>query len=377
MTNARRGRGEGSIFQRADGLWVATLNLGYDGKGKRSRRTIYGHTKREVQEKLIHLQSDTANGILVEPNKTTVGLFLKQWLETTVRTSVRETTLACYSNIIRNHITPKIGGIPLSKLSPIHVQGFYSSMEKEGKSDRMRRLVHAVLHRALEQALRWNMIQHNVCDAVEKPRVQKKTMKVLSPEQAKEFLKAAKGDRLEALYILAITTGLRQGELLALHWEHIDLKAGTLSVVQTLQEINGVLKYGEPKSGKGRRLVTLPEIAISALKEHRKKMLAEGHPGPLVFPDTEGKPIRKSNLLRRWFKPLLKEARLPNIRFHDLRHTAATLLLSQGVHPKVVQERLGHSQISLTLDTYSHVLPSMQQEAASRIDELFTQRCAN
>ncbi len=198
----------------------------------------------------------------------------------------------------------------------------------------------------------------------------RKELRTLNAEEAQRLLEAAKGDRLEALLVLALTTGMRQGELLGLQWEDVDLKTGTVYIRRTLLELKGKLTLGETKSGRNRR-VDLPDIAVETLREHRKRMLAEGHPGPWVFCDTQGGPIRKSNLTRRWFKPLLQRAGLPDIRFHDLRHTAATLLLTLGVHPKIVQERLGHSQISLTLDTYSHVLPSMQREAARKLDTLF------
>src|SRR5205807_7025156 len=194
----------------------------------------------------------------------------------------------------------------------------------------------------------------------------------LAPGQVIRLLEAAKGDRLEALYVLAVTTGLRQGELLGLHWDDIDLAGTALRVRHTLHELNGRLWIGEPKTRRARRQVDLPAIAVVALRNHRERMMIEGHPDELVFCDTRGGPLRKSNLVRRSFLPLLKRAGLPTIRFHDLRHTAATLLLAQGVHPKIVQERLGHSQISLTLDTYSHVLPGMGREAASKLDALLT-----
>ena len=189
-------------------------------------------------------------------------------------------------------------------------------------------------------------------------------MQALAPGQVVQLLEAAKGDRLEALYILAVTTGLRQGELLGLHWDDIDLGGSALRVRHTLHELNGRVWIGEPKTRRARRQVDLPAIAVMALQHHREGMLIEGRPVGLVFCNNQGGPLRKSNLVRRSFLPLLKRAGLPVIRFHDLRHTAATLLLVQGVHPKIVQERLGHSQISLTLDTYSHILPGMGREAA-------------
>jgi integrase len=260
-------------------------------------------------------------------------------------------------------------------------------MEKDGSSPRMRQLAHAVLHRALKQAVKWNLVPRNVCDAVDPPRVSKKEMKVYGPEEVRWLLEVAQGHRLETLFVLAVSTGLRQGELFGLQWEDIDLQTGTIFVQRQLEEDNGKLRLTEPKSAKGRRRIDLPAFAVDSLWKHKARMLAEGRLACPVFCDTHGGWLRKSNFLRNEFRPLIEKANekaikeatekgtvpvlLPVIRFHDLRHSHATLLLSQGVHPKVVQERLGHSQISLTLDTYSHVLPTLGKEAAEKLDNLF------
>lgn len=178
----------------------------------------------------------------------------------------------------------------------------YVDLERAGVSPRMRQFTHAVLHRALNQAVKWGLVDRNVCDAVDRPRVPRKELRTLNAEEAQRLLEAAKGDRLEALLVLALTTGMRQGELLGLQWEDVDLKTGTVYIRRTLLELKGKLTLGETKSGRNRR-VDLPDIAVETLREHRKRMLAEGHPGPWVFCDTQGGPIRKSNLTRRWFKP--------------------------------------------------------------------------
>jgi integrase len=368
----RRGNGEGAVYQRADAQWCASVTAGYDPNGKRRRKTIYGATKDVLLQKLAKLQRDVVGGTLVDSERTTVAQHLKHWLEDSARPAIRPATYRSYKGLIENHINPHIGGVPLVKLSPLHVQGLYSTMERNGCSGRLRQMVHAVLHNALGRALKWNLVVRNVCEAVESPKAAKKMMQVWNPQEAGTFLATAADDRLYALYVLAIATGLRQGELLGLDWTDIDLNEAMLSVRRQLSEDAGVLEFTEPKTDKGRRRVDLPAFAVAALREHRKRMMVEGHPAPLVFCDTDGNPIRKSNLLRRSFFPLLKEAKVPRIRFHDLRHTAATLLLTQGVHPKIVQERLGHSQISLTMDTYSHVLPSMQKDAAAKLDGMFT-----
>jgi integrase len=371
MARKRRGRGEGSISQRPDGLWHARISLGYDRNGHRKRRHIYGKTKQEVQAKLRKLQAEVDGGTLMEPSRQTVADFLARWLEEVARPTIRPTSYLSYEGVIRLHIGQHLGGIGLGKLTPPQVQGLYAAMEKAGASPRLRQLTHAVLPRALKQAVRWNLIPRNPCDAVEPPRVGRKEMKAYTPEQVQQLLKAAEGHRLEALFLLAVTGGLRQGELFGLHWPDIDLEGDSVSVQRTLEELRGRFRLAEPKSAKIRRQVQLPRVAVGALRRHRARMEAEGRLEGPVFCDTHGGWLRKSNFLRQVFKPLLRRAGLPEVRFHDLRHTHATLLLAQGVHPKVVQERLGHSQISLTMDTYSQVLPTIQKEAAAKLDGLF------
>lgn len=366
----RARKGTGTIYEYRPGRFRGMLDLGVDANGKRIRISATGSSVKEVQQKLDALKQDALKGRPLNVDKLTVREYLARWLEDAARPTIRPSTYVRYEAIIRLHIAPRIGDIPLVKLSPVHVQGMNVDLERAGVSPRMRQFTHAVLHRALNQAVKWGLVDRNVCDAVDRPRVPRKELRTLNAEEAQRLLEAAKGDRLEALLVLALTTGMRQGELLGLQWEDVDLKTGTVYIRRTLLELKGKLTLGETKSGRNRR-VDLPDIAVETLREHRKRMLAEGHPGPWVFCDTQGGPIRKSNLTRRWFKPLLQRAGLPDIRFHDLRHTAATLLLTLGVHPKIVQERLGHSQISLTLDTYSHVLPSMQREAARKLDTLF------
>jgi integrase len=221
-------------------------------------------------------------------------------------------------------------------------------------------------------------VARNVADLVDPPRPQRKEMAALTAEQVRAFLDVAANDRFFALYCLAVGTGMRQAEMLGLTWSAVDLDRGVLAVQQQLVRVRGVgLTFSEPKTSKARRSITLPAFAVEALKWHRKAQLAEHLAmGPkwtdlhLVFANEIGKPLERSNLVRRSFEPLLARAGLPRIRFHDLRHTAATLLLSQGTHPKVVQERLGHATIAMTLDVYSHVVPSMQRDAATQLDGL-------
>lgn len=396
---ARRGNGEGSIFQRTrpdgkPGLWAGTISLGHGSNGKRRRRTVYGTTKREVQEQLAKLQTQKATGDIIEPSKMTVEEYLQTWLKDTARLRVRATTLASYTGMINREVIPRIGKLKLAKLTKLHVKRLYGEMEEAGKSARLRQMVHTVLRKALGDAVEDDILPANPASSRKlRPKAPKPEMKFLDESQARAFLDSAAGDRLEALYVLALLVGLRQGELFALGWPDIDLTTGRISVRRTLIELNGRLSIGEPKSAKGRRQIQIPEAAVRALEDHRKRMLIEGNSGSeFVFCSPDGKRLRKSNLLRRSFRPILEKANekirdeaaksggspvlLPNIRFHDLRHSNATALLKQGVHPKVVQERLGHSQISLTLDTYSHVVQSMDQDAAAKLDAMFPRKKA-
>lgn len=300
-----------------------------------------------------------------------------------VRGSVRPATYENYGYVLK-HIIPAIGSIRLAKLTPQHVQRLYREKQDQGLT-RMVILMHAVLHKALGQAVKWDLVPRNVADAVERPKVARKEFQALSPEEAQRFLEVAEGDRFYALYVLAITGGLRLGELLGLTWEDIDLDRSTLTVRRQLQwqKVKGSKEerrqpvLAELKSAKSRRTIALSTVAVAALKKHRakqaKERLALGEvwqDQSLVFCTTIGTPQNHSAIRNRSFHPLLEATGLPRIRFHDLRHTCATLLLAQGVHPKLVQEQLGHSQISVTLDTYSHVTAPMMQEAAAKMDAI-------
>jgi integrase len=373
----RRGKGEGSITQLVDGRWQARVDLGYE-RGKRVRKAFYGKTRKEVQEKLTTALHDHQRGLPLPNERQTVGQFLDDWLENTARHTIRPTTFDGYSDLVHHHLVPILGRIPLAKLAPQQIAACYGDLLAKGLAPRTVQYAHAVLHRALEQAVRWNLVARNPTDAVDAPRPQRKEITVLTADQAQIFLNAAKEDRLHALYVLALLTGMRQGEMLGLRWHDVDFAAGSLSVRRTLVRTSQGWSWSEPKTAKGRRTIALPALAVEALRQHRIRQLEERLRSgvlwedlDLVFPNHTGKPLERQNVVKRSFRPLLVRAGLPAIRFHDLRHSAATLLLSLGEHPKVVQERLGHSTIGVTMDTYSHVLPDMQRKAASRLDALF------
>ena len=366
-----RANGEGTIGKRkSDGRWFATVPIGRDADGRVRRRTEYARTKAEAAEKLARMRSSVIDGTMVQPTRQRLAQYLDRWLRDSSRPSTSKNTYRLYESLIRIHINPRIGGVRLSNVGPQHVQALMAEMERGGASPRVRQLTLGLLRNALSRAVKWNLVARNPCLVVDRPRVPRHEARVLTQEQVRVLFDAASGDRLEALYVLAVATGLRQGELLGLQWGDIDFGRRSLTVRRQLIECGAPPELSELKTPRSRRRVDLPALAVEALSEHRRRLGALPHPVNLVFTDTLGGPIRKSNLLRRSFRPLLERAGLPRIRFHDLRHTSATLLLAAGVHPKVVQERLGHSTISLTLDTYSHAVPTMQRDAADRMDGL-------
>ena len=280
--------------------------------------------------------------------------------------------------MLRLHILPTLGQVKLQKLSPQHVQRLYILKKQAGCGPSTIRQMHQILHRALDDALRWNLVSRNVCDVVKRPPVPKKEMQALTTIQAQHLLSAARGDRLEALYVLALTTGMREGELLGLKWVDVDLEVGTVRIQRIVKRVAGQgMVVSEPKTRAGRRHITLSRLGIDALKKHRLRQQearllagARWQDQGWIFSTKWGTPLDADSIRRTCFPQLLARAGLPRIRFHDLRHTAATLLLMLQTHPKIVQELLGHSNNSITLDIYSHVTPSLQKEAVSSLERL-------
>jgi integrase len=261
-------------------------------------------------------------------------------------------------------------------LTPAQVQTLYRAKLDEGLAPKSVKHIHTTLHRAFKQAVRWGLVPRNVAAAVDPPRVRTPEMRPLSPIQARQLLQAARSDRLETLYVLAVTTGMRQGELLALGWEDVDSEEGVVRVRRTLTLAKGGPRLTEPKTPRSRRQIRLTTGAVDTLERHRERQEAERAAAGdmwnelgLVFCTRRGTPIRRDNLHAKHWKPLLRRAGLPDIRFHDLRHSCATLLLTKGVHPKIVSEQLGHSSIAITLDTYSHVIPGLGEAAALAMED--------
>lgn len=367
----RRGHGEGTIYQTAAGKWRVQVTL---PGGRRASKTF--PLRRDAQDWLIKANKTIQDGLPVAASRITLAQFLDSWLADVVIHRVRPRTYESYTMIVRVHLKPALGDMKLRSLRPDHIQRLFSEKLATGLSPTTVRYIHAVLRSALNQALRWGFVARNVATLTDPPGRRHTEMRTLTPDQVRTFLDGASENRLYPLYLLAITTGMRQGELLGLRWSDVDLGEGKIRITHALQTVRGQgMKLSEPKSDAGRRLIKIGPTVAGALREHRIHQI-EGRlqAGPrwidqdLVFSTNSGKPISPRNLVRS-FTALLKSLEIPHVRFHDLRHTAATLMLAQGTHPKVVQEMLGHSQISLTLNTYSHVLPTMQEEAAERMEK--------
>jgi integrase len=370
---SRRGPHEGSIYQRKDGRWEGAVHMGYEN-GRRVRKFAIGRSRAEVATKLAAILKARDEHRPVPDQRTKLGPFLRQWLDEVARPTIRASTYSSYEGIVRVHLVPGLGRILLAKLTPAEVQEFLNAKLATGLSTRRVAYIHAVLRRSLVIAERWGLVSRNVAKLVDPPRVRRFEIRPLTPTEARQLLDAAVGDRLEALYVTALATGLRQGELLGLRWDDLDLEACRLSVRHTLARVDGRLTLLEPKTERSRRTVILSEVAATSLHAHRTRQRMErlvagsrwadsGH----VFTTTAGTPIDAA-MVTRAFASALKRAGLPRSRFHDLRHATATYLLAQGFTLEDVKNLLGHSSITLTSNTYGHVLEQRQRQVAASMD---------
>jgi len=376
----KRNAGEGSIFQRSDGRWCAQLDLGWEG-GKRRRKYVYGATAAEVQEQLLKARADIAAGLPIVVERQTVAQYLADWLENSVKPSVRPLTHEQYCQHVKLYLAPLLGHHRLAKLAPQHVRAFLKRKLEDGLSPRTVQLSLVILRRALGQAVKDGLIGRNVGKLVDGPRVSRFESQTLSPEQARAFLETAAGERLEALYSVALAVGLRSGEALGLRWLDLDFDRRRLSINRILERIsrgNGSrLQLVEPKTSRSRRTVNLPDFATRALKAHRVRQLQERlaagtrwQEHGLVFPTAIGTPLEHRGLHVN-FKRILAKAGLPDIRIHDLRHSAASLMLAQGIPLRSIQDILGHSSITMTANLYAHVGEQLRREAADAMDAIF------
>jgi integrase len=366
----RRGNHEGSISERPNGRWLAQVRL----DGNRISKSF--ETQRDCRAWIKQMQAQIDSGLSWGATKLTLGEYLNRWLKD-IEGSVRPRTHFQYKGVVRNHLNPKLGKVKLGDLTTNQVQQLYNSLRDQSHSRRNVQLIHSVLHRALKIAAVQGIIGRNPVSAVALPKITTKEMKVLDDNQVRQLMITAAGHRYEALLHLAVTTGMRMGELLGLKWSDLDWASGTLKVQRQVQRHPGKgFVFPEPKTKAGRRVIELGQNTIRLLAAHRTRQELESNApswqeNGLIFPSTKGTPADQRNL-NRIFKELLKQAGLPEIRFHDLRHTAATLMLLNGIPVMIVSRRLGHSKPSVTLDIYGHYLPGMQKEAATLMDELVT-----
>lgn len=366
---AKRGNGQGAVYLRGDGRWEAQIRLA----GGR-RKSLYGPTRREVVRRLRETRWLLAQGLPVSARKMSVGVLLASWLELT-RERIRPSTYESYELNVRR-LGEYLGDVPLLQLTAPDIQSAYRRMRERGLTEHSLNQVHSVLDRALRHAVQWGLIVRNPAVLVFAPRPRRREMTALSAEELMRLLDHAREHRLRPLLVVLGTAGLRIGEALGLRWQDVDLVAGRLVVRQALQRRRGVgLVFVEPKTPRSRRTVHLTSLAVDALAEQARLQARRNETAPtaarsgLVFTNLSGGPIEpgtvNANLSR-----LLADAGLPRIRVHDLRHTTATTLLEAGVHPKVVQDLLGHSTIAITLDTYSHVAPTLHIQAVGELQRL-------
>lgn len=382
-------RGSVSKVERKSGTkWQARVDLprGPDDERRRQSRTF--DTKREAERWLTEINHEINQGGYIEPADTPFRLFLDDWLEDYAKGNVKPSTYDRYSGTIERHLKPALGDTPLKDITPMALQRFYTEKLDGGRLDGQDgglspttvRQFHNLLHKVFETARKWGLVKNNPAKAADPPKRAETEMQYLTPDQARAFIEACEepGQRYGDLFKLAVLTGLRRGELLGLRWQDLDLQNNVASIRQTLvRSTEGNLRFQTPKSSTGERTVALTHRVIHTLQQHRERQQEkreevgsgwQGEDHDLVFTNAVGAPVDPSNL-RRTYDKVLEENDLPMIRFHDLRHTHATLMLRNGEHPKVVSERLGHSRVQITLDRYSHVLPNMQDEAAQDLED--------
>jgi integrase len=371
----------GQVVQKSDNKdkWLIRIYLGKDDGGKRKFHSeAFSGTKSEAERKLRVKLVEIESGNHVNESSETLNEFLDRWLLLR-KPAISIRTYDDYSEMLERYVRPAMGYRLISSLTSTDIQTLYTNMIGRRLSNRTVRYTHTILNAALKRALGMGVIKTNPAQSpdIELPKKESKEMRALSPEEVRKFLEVLKGDRYEAFFILALDSGMRPEEILGLKWEDMDLTRGAVIIRRTLcrkrkkpQDMRRALYLGIPKTSKSRRTILISQKTTAALISHRPP---DSGPDDFVFTARGGGPVIAESLIRTHFKPALKRAGLPNIRLYDLRHTMATALLVAGVNPKIVSERLGHSSIVLTLDTYSHVIPGLQEMAIQKLEEvLFT-----
>ncbi|HZT64652.1 MAG TPA: site-specific integrase [Acidimicrobiales bacterium] len=373
-TRSRRGHGEGMIRKRDDGRWEARVDLGWI-EGKRVRRSFYGTTRAEVAEKLRKALELTHGQAPLPDAKIRVGQFLDRWLDEVIKPTRQRATWIGYEVNVRRHIKPTLGHVRLAQLTAAHVQELVNAKADQGLSPRTVQYIHATLRAALSVAVKWGLVVRNVAVPVNIATVDREPVRPFSATEAHQVLAAAADHRLSAFFTVAMALGLRPSEALGLTWDDVDLDGGVVYIRKALERRRATdFKFKAPKSRKSRRIIPLPEVCVQALVQHRRRQSAERlaagqgwHDHDLVFTTRFGGPLDRTQVSRQ-FTRLLRRAGVPHRRLYDCRHTAASLLLAQGVAPRVVMETLGHSSYALTMETYTHVLPDVMRDAAHAMD---------
>lgn len=367
----------GYIRKRGKGSWSITLSLGYDpSTGKRLQRSysVRG-PKRDAEKRLAELLTQADKGRLPSPSKVTLAGHLDRWLTDYVKPSLAPRTAEGYQYIASRYVAPVLGAIPLTRLKGSDLQRYYACLLADGLSPQTVRHHHTLIHKALATARKWGEVDVNVADGVELPRAPRPEMVVWTEPEVVRFLEAAQVTQYYALFYAALFTGARRSELLGLRWGDVDLLLGQVRVVRGLHHLKtGEYVFSAPKSAKSRRMVALTPSTIAVLRDHRhtQSLIRLVDDDSLVFAGADGAPVRPNTVTRAW-TILAERCGVRRIRLHDARHTHASLMLKRNIHPRVVQERLGHGSISITLDTYSHVAPGLQEAAARQFDEVFSE----
>lgn len=372
-TNKHRAHGEGTIDQMPDGRWRARVSLGVDANGNRKRKAIYGKSKQEVQKKLRQAHNANDLGRLPTANKTTVAEYLEFWIENISKAAT--STKDRYQQDIRTKINPLIGKVRLQHLTGLHIDSVISTAAKEEYSAASQQKIFAVLSKSLNDAVKRDLIGFNPCSKSDKPRLAKTKHTIWTAEQSQAFLKHVAGHRWFALFTLAMFTGMRQGESLALYWSDIDWTKNEISISRTLTDNNHKAVIGDvPKTDAGNRSIIVPPYVMEALDKHRAKMMMDGHPTAgdnLVFVNHAGKIINRNNLVSRTFKPLCEKAKVPVLVWHEMRHTTATLLLESGIPINNVSELLGHASSVVTSKIYAHATRTGMAKVTAATASLF------
>lgn len=377
----RRRAGEGTIYQRADLTWTAKVTY-EDQMGRTQRKSLYAKTEKDIMAKKKAFEKSIERGVIAA-EKLKVKDWLTTWLETYKKPSVKQNTFEGYERVVKGHLIPTLGSLYLKDLRPEHIQAMINEKSTKGNlltgdplQPRMVEYIYAVLHGALDQAYKNQIIIYNPCDMVTKPQKVKKEFICWTAEQASTFLAAIKKDRNYIIYLLALTTGMRRSELLGLRWDDVDLKKNLLSVKQVMVRVKGGYKFQDPKTKKSKRTIQISDKVAAALKEWKRKQNIEkaAFPGEyneqnLILCSIMGEPVNPESVSRN-FKKDLEAAKMPDIRFHDLRHCHASMLLEQGIDLKTISDRLGHSTITMTADIYSHITDKLQAKAVTSLDSV-------